>query len=122
MEKKFELRKIEARDIFLITTIIKKIGLSQFKNLILEFLPKYKNEDTDKNALYLGVGVDIACLVLENLDKCEQPVYKFLSNVSGLKEEEIATLTPSDFMEMIVEVVKKDEFKDFFQVALRLAK
>ena len=60
--------------------------------------------------------LDIADVLLNNIPKCENDFYKFLANISDLKVDEIKKLKPADFMGMIIDVIKKEEFKDFFKV------
>lgn len=64
--------------------------------------------------------IDMAGIVLENIPKCKTEIYVFLSGLSGMTKEEIADLDMVVFAEMIVDVFKKDQFKDFFKVVSKL--
>lgn len=117
-----ELKKLTAKDLFPLSTILSKIGVKQLKGVFKDNIEQYSNADVDKTALGLNIAVEIAGLLLENLEKCEQNIYKFLASISNLKEKEVAELAPADFIELIIEVAKKEEFKDFFKAASRLVK
>lgn len=116
-EKKFELRKLCAKDIFVMVKIISKIGISEFKNCF-KVNAKIKS-NMDLSAIGLEVIIEMAGIVLGNLPKCESDIYSFLADLSGKKPKEIAELEMSEFAEMIEEVLTKDEFKDFFTVVLK---
>ena len=51
---------------------------------------------------------------------CIRDSYKLLSGLSGMKESEIAELPMNTFVKMVIDVIKKDEFKDFIQVVSEL--
>lgn len=42
-------------------------------------------------------------------------IYQLLSGLSGMNKKEIAALPMNVFLSMIIDVIKKEEFKDFFQ-------
>lgn len=144
-EKPYKLRALGAEDLFPTLTIIRKIGIKEFKECfsketlekVVELFmsgAKGKAEEVeegevkeDNTLVVAGITMlpsvlDIADVLLCNIPKCEQDLYKFLANISNLKVEEIKKMKPADFMEMIVDVIKSEEFADFFEVALRLFK
>ena len=125
-EKKYELRRLNASDIFMMSQILSSIGIKEFRKCfdsenIGELVKGTKTEDT---AAKVGVAVmfDIAGIVLDNLPSCEKYVYAFLANLSGLKADEIAALPMAEFAEMVVDVIKKEDFRDFMKVVSRLYK
>ena len=74
------------------------------------------------SAVGVGVVFEMAGVIVDNLPKCEQEIYAFLSRLSGLKMEYIMEMDAVVFFEMIVDVIKKPEFKDFIGVVSRLLK
>ena len=60
------------------------------------------------------VAVDVASVIIANVPKCKDDIYTLLSGLSGMSKKEIAALPMNVFLSMIVDVVKKEEFKDFF--------
>ena len=58
-------------------------------------------------------------LLLEKLEYIQEPLIKFMSNLSGLKVKEIENLPPAEFMEMAITIIKMPEFVDFIKVVLK---
>ena len=132
-EKPYTFRQLTADDLFLMTSIISKIGLKKFADVfknsdIIDALNSDDKADDDKadnnKALVVGVSValEIGEILLGNLDKCKDNIYNLLSAVSGMTVSEIRTLGFATFAEMIIDFVKKDEFMDFFKAAAKLFK
>ena len=116
----FTFRKLNASDTFLMFKILSKIGLNDFvecfgKDTIQKMIGAKFNED---NTTMFGISVmfEIANVVMANLPKCENEIYQMLSNVSGLGVDQVRNLDMCDFAQMIIEFVKKDEFRDFIKV------
>lgn len=125
-EKKYELRSLNASDIFMMSKILSSIGVKEFRKCfnsenIGDLVKGAKTEDA---AAKVGVAVmfNIAGIVLDNLPSCEKYVYAFLANLSGLQADEIAALPMAEFAEMVVDVIKKEDFRDFMKAASRLFK
>lgn len=124
-EIKYELRTLTSDDIFPMFQIISKIGIREFKSCFDSPEVKAaiaKSGELDFNSVGLAVVLDAAGILLANLPKAKEDIYQLLSQLSGLTEQEIGALPMATFAQMIVDVVKKDEFKDFFQVVSRLFK
>lgn len=120
--KSVELRSLTSDDIFPMISILSKIGIKNIKNCfdgeetrkaIADMVSGKTNADLE--SVGLSVALDIAGLVMENLPKCKDDLYLFLAQLSGKKQKEIAAMPMADFTRMIIAVVKKEEFKDFFQ-------
>lgn len=129
-DKAFELRQLTADDIFPMFQIISKVGVREFKSCfeseevrkaIMDMASGAKDQ-ANVSAVGLTVAVDIAGVITSNLYKCKDDIYQLLSQLSGMKTKEIASLPMTTFLEMIVAVVKKEEFKDFFQGVTKLLK
>lgn len=129
-DKAFELRQLTADDIFPMFQIVSKIGVREFKSCfeseevrkaIMDMASGAKDQ-ANVSAVGLTVAVDIAGVIISNLYKCKDDIYQLLSQLSGMKTKEIANLPMTTFLEMIVAVVKKEEFKDFFQGVTKLLK
>lgn len=125
MDAKFNLRELNAKDIFSVSRIIGKIGVGNFKKcfnsdeiktLVGAMTEEDKKDEKKVSAVGITAAIEIADVLFMHLPDCERELYSFLSSVSGVKAEE---LSMPDFLELIIEVIKKPEFKDFFKVALR---
>lgn len=122
--KTYELRPLTADDVFPMFKIISKIGIKEFKACFdsPDVKKAIANGGADLNAIGLSVAIDVAGLVIDHLPNCKDDIYLLLSQLSGMAKKEIATLPMLTFTEMIIDVVKKDEFKDFFQRVSKLFK
>lgn len=141
IDKTYELRGLEADDLFIMVNIISKIGIKEFKGCfesdevkaaIKTMFEQKKNADDDSEkaeadddsfvSVGISVALDIAAILMANIGKCKNDIYALLANLSGMKEKEIAKLPIKTFTGMIYDLVKKEEFADFFQDAVKFLK
>lgn len=127
----FELRKLKSDDIFPMIGILSKVGFKDIQTILTpekmkEMMKVFnRKEDEEVNmTTVLGMNIifEVVSIIMRNLPSCKKEIYSFLSGLSGMKEEEIAELDIATFTEMIVSVIQKEEFKDFFKVVSRLFK
>lgn len=123
----YELRKMTSADIFPMCTIIKKIGIDEVKKIInspelMSLVSNSKGKDDRTTAIGMSFMLDIASLIVGNLPKCETDLYKFLASMSKMTEKELREISPADFLELVIAVLKHEDFKDFFKVASQLLK
>ena len=124
-----ELRKLQASDIFSMVRIINGIGFKTIKDSINvdetnEIRKGITDENSDVIASKVGTTVVMSILgtVIENLPKVENDVYEFAGNVAGMKAKDVAKMEAGDFVELLISIFTKDEFKDFFSRASKLIK
>ena len=134
--KPYTFRKLSSPDVFPMMKIIGLIGVNEFtacfeNDFIINtisslFGKKEENEEGKKESGATIVGVSVALeivnVLFNNLPKCEKYIYQLLSQTSNLTEDEVKALDMVVFLEMIVDFIKKDEFKDFTKVASGLLK
>lgn len=114
--EKYELRPLVASDMGAICKIITAIGVRQFKEC-------FKVEDfKDGNAEQVGFSVvfDIAGIVIANIPKAEDEIQSFLASLTGQKLSEVKKMPFADYGELIIQVVMKDDFQDFFKRVMKL--
>lgn len=139
-EKTYTLRDMTAEDVFPVFKIISCIGMKEVKNCFEDDEVKAamkamigdtegenpdataEGENPDVTAVGITVAVNIADVLFNNLPKCKDHIYHLLANLSGMNKNEIAALPMATFMNMVVDIIMKEEFKDFFQAAARLLK
>lgn len=129
-EKGYTLRPLCSKDVFPMSKIISKIGINEFTKCfqseeIKGLIASMQGDNTpDDSATIVGISValDIANVILGNLSSCEQEIYSLLAGLSGMTKKQIETLPMNTFFEMVIDVIKKDEFKGFIQVVSRLFK
>lgn len=120
---KYELRTLNASDIFPMSTILSKIGIGEFKHCFEPSeIKKMMGAKGNEAAVGMGIMFEVSNIVLTNLHKCETDVFRFLGSVANVDADEIKNLPLADFAELIVELIQKPEFKDFFSVVSRLFK
>lgn len=127
----YTLRRLTADDIFPMCAIISKIGIGEFKkcfesvavkNAISTLLSDGEENENGIESIGMAVMFDIVGIVLGNLPKCKTEIYNFVSNISNKTVEEVAKLDMATFFNIIVDIIKKPEFKDFFGVVSKLLK
>ena len=130
-ETKFELRELKSTDLFPMFAILSKIGFKDLKeslsvDTIRDLVEAVKSEEDDDETKTTAVGfsiiMEVVEVILKNLPNCEKEIYNFLAGLSGMTAKEIAELPMVTFTEMIIAVIQKDEFKDFFKVVSGLFK
>lgn len=121
-EKAYTFRKLNATDTFLMFKVLSKIGINDIADGInADSMKKLIKDHKDGDATNVGIAVatGMVNVLLTNLPKCENEIYQLLSNTSNMTVDEIQQMDFAAFMEMVIDFVKKEEFKDFFKVVSR---
>lgn len=122
---KFELRTLSAKDIFPMSEILSKIGINEFASCFDSDAVKSeigKGKKGNERKIGMIFILEVSNIILKNFSKCEHDIYKFLASVTDANPEDIERLPMDEFFELIVELVKKPEFADFFKAVSRLFK
>lgn len=112
----YDLRPLVASDMGAICKIISAIGVRQFKEC-------FKVEDfsgKDVESVGFSVIFDIAGIVIANIPKAEEEIQAFLSSLTGMKLSEVKKMPFADYGELIIQVVMKEDFRDFFKRVMKL--
>ena len=125
----YNMRNLQATDIFSVVKILNGIGLKNIKESIdFEEINKIRKGMTEDNAdavtSQVGVNVvmSIATVILENLPNVESDLYNFIGSVIDMKAKEVAKMDMGEFTDILVSIIQKEEFKDFFKRASKLIK
>ena len=112
-----ELRELKASDMGAVCKIMSAIGVKEFKSC-------FENVDVkdQKNVEAIGVSIafEIAGIIIEHIPQAQKDVDTFLASLTGQKVSDIQNLTLADYGELIIQVVTKEEFKDFFNRVMKL--
>ena len=130
---KYEMRSLQASDIFSVVKILNGIGLNNVKEAInIEEINNIRktmvedNSEDNSEKVYSQVGVkvvmSIATVILENLPKVENDLYTFVGSVIGVKANDVAKMDMGECMDLLIAIIQKEEFKDFFKRASKLIK
>ena len=118
-----ELRQLKASDMFPMFGILSKIGFKEIKDSFSQesiqgIMNSFSADNGEDKTTYVGFSIimDVVEVIMKNLPKCEHEIYNFLSGLSGMTVKEVSDMDMASFTEMIIAVVRKDEFKDFFRV------
>lgn len=118
-----ELRGLKSSDLFGMFRILSKLGLKDLRSSLsqesIQAMVSATDEADEDRAQTVGFAVflEIAEIVLANLPKCENEIFAFLSGLSGLTAAEVADLPLADFTEMVITVITREDFRDFFTAA-----
>ena len=125
----YTMRNLQATDIFSVVKILNGIGLNNVKEAIdFEEINNIRKGMTEGNAdvitsqVGLKVVMSIATVILENLPKVENDLYTFVGSVIGVKAKDVAKMDMGDFMDVLISIIQKEEFKDFCKRASKLIK
>lgn len=124
MDKVYTFRKLNSTDTFLMFKIIGKIGVNDFtksfdKDTVQDLIKNTKGAENANTIVGISVMLEMANVVISNLPKCEAEIYQMLANTSNLSVKQVKELDFVTFTEMVVDFIKKEEFKDFIKVVSR---
>lgn len=133
--KPYTFRTLGGEDMFLMFRIIGKIGVKEFnacfehdgiKHLVAAMMgEKLKEQDAEEatvSVTYITVVLEVADVIFRNLPKCETEIFQMLSQTSNLSVAQVKKLNLAQFTEMVIDFIKKEEFKDFIKVVSGLFK
>lgn len=124
----YELKTLTSKDMFPMFKIISKIGIKEFKSCFESDEVKKlasaaaNGENVDNAAVGMIIIMDIVSILVSKLPDCEDEIYSFLVGISNLKRKELEDMSMIEFTEMIIDVIKKEEFADFIGVVSKLFK
>ena len=123
----YTLRKPKATDLFVVSKIIKGIGLKNIADcfnsdeikVIRNSVSGEKVSSETLNQAGITIVLSIGELILNRLDNVKNDVIKFMSCLSGLKIKEVEDLPITEFAEMLMAIIKDPDFVDFIKVVLK---
>ena len=131
--KPYTFRPLGGGDVFLMFRIIGKIGVKEFnacfendgiKHLVAAMMGEkaVKEEESSVSVTYISVVLEVADVIFKNLPNCEDEIFQMLSQTSNLSVAQVKKLNLAQFTEMVIDFIKKEEFKDFIKVVSKLFK
>lgn len=108
----YELRPLIASDMGAICKIISAIGIREFKGCFN--INDFKGNKKNLEEIGYGVMFDIAGIIISNIPKAEKEIQTFVASVVGMKQTDVAKMPFADYGELIMEIVTKEDFRDFF--------
>lgn len=127
VEKAYTFRKLGALDVAPMCKIIGKIGITEFgkcfeSETVLNLIKQMKDKSATQvqDIAGLQVVLEMANIIVCHIPEVEKDIFALLASVSGLTVETIKAFDLVTFTEMIIDFIKKPEFKDFIGVVSRL--
>lgn len=124
-----ELRKLQATDLFGMVKILNKIGLKNIKDAIdvneIKEMRKALTEGNEAQVMSeigMNVVMSVVGVIFEHLPSVETDLYNFVGSVANMKAKDVAKMDVGDFMDLLISIAQKEEFKDFFNRASKLIK
>lgn len=125
--KAYAFRKLGASDVAPMCKIIGKIGVAEFgkcfeSETVLGLVKRMHGKDAAKvqDIAGLQVVLEMANIIICHIPEVEKDLFALLASVSDLPVETIRGFDLATFTEMIIDFVKKPEFKDFIGVVSKL--
>lgn len=129
VENKRKPRALKGTDIYLMTSIIGKIGVRNIARCMDTFEVKQamqENEGEDEETKKAQIGTlifyGVVDVLLEKMEKCEDKICRLLANLYDMTDEEVRELNATDYLDMLIDMVKDENFVDFFRHAYESAK
>ena len=124
-----ELRRLQATDLFSMVKILNGIGLKNFKDVIdtdkIKEMRKSINDDNAEQVVSdigMNVVMSVLSVILENLPSVETDLYNFIGSIANMKAKDVAKMDIGEYMDLLISIAQKEEFKDFFKRASKLIK
>lgn len=126
---RLELRQLKSTDLAPTCRIISAIGINEFKSCFESDAIKAmisgiseKRGKVNAGAVGIEVMINIAGVIISNIPKADTEIQKFVASVSGMTINEVRDLTLADYGELIIKIIKKEDYRDFFSRVVRLFK
>lgn len=125
--KLYEFRKLNSTDIAPMCKIIGKIGINEFSKCfeaegIMNLIQNNNKKKDVTKVIGLQVLLEISNIIITHIPDCEEDVFELLASVSGLTVDTVKEFDLATFTAMIIDFVRKEEFKDFIGVVSKLFK
>lgn len=129
VESKRKPRALKGKDLYLMTAIIGKIGVRNIARCmnaveVREAAKENEGKTEDERADIIGelIFYGLVDVLFERLDKCEGTITKLLARLYDMPESEVEELDANDYLDMFIDMVKGENFADFFRRAYESAK
>ena len=143
----FELKPLQASDLFQMIRILRKLGISDIRSYLkpelISALDFKKPTMLDENGKEVDLPIDqwndrqieaqtrseraqeelsmtILGMIVDRVPECEVEIYQLLANASGMDFKTMRSMPIMDFMNLLYAYVGRSEFKDFFMQAVKL--
>lgn len=115
IERLYTLRRLRDGDLFPLLNILKKIGIKDCKDAFIQVV------SGEKTLEQIGIiaSLDIADILIGNMEKVEKEIYEMWSDISGISVEEIKNMEFGTLPLMIIDTFSEAKNTSFFKVLSR---
>lgn len=111
VERPYTLRKLKDRDLFPLLQLFRKIGLKNFKESLIQ-----ATEGESVKEIGAAVVLDMADVIIANLEGASDEIYGFWSDLSGIPKEQILDMEFGTLPMMIFDTFSEVKNTAFFKV------
>ena len=124
VERPYTLRTLNATDIAPMAKVISKIGIDEFTKCfgsenVLKII-RTGDKESMSDMAGLQVVLEMVNIITAHIPDCDKEIFALLAQVSGLKVDVIKAFDLPTITRMVIDFVKKEEFKDFIGVVSEL--
>lgn len=112
----YTLRKLKDSDLFLVLDILGAILPDDLANVFVQIATKEKKVEE----VGMTVMMRLVKEICRRIDDVRDELYSFLSDVSGIPEDEIGDMPFGTTPMMLVDIIKNEKNNDFFKVLSEL--
>lgn len=113
--KPYELRNLKDSDIFPLLSILRKIGMKEFKDSMTQ--PMTTKDEREHG---IAVFMDIATVIVSNIGNAEEEIYDLWSDLSGIPADQIKEMEFGTLPMMIFDTFTEMRNTTFFKVLSKL--
>lgn len=115
-------KQFDLDDVFLMSEIIDKIGLEADIDKITKQIKATKLENKEDAAkigkeVAVALGLDLVTKIVRSFHKAKVEVKQLISNLTGMKQEEVSKMSLKQMKDFFSELVSHEEFGDFLKQA-----
>lgn len=114
----YEMRKLKSSDLGIVCKILSGIGVKEFKTCFN--IQDFKNNNKNPEQLGMNVVFDIGGIIIENIPKVQKDIDCFIASLIGQDIQQVQDMDFAEYGSLIIEIVAKEEFKDFFKSVMKL--
>ena len=111
----YTLRHLKDGDLFPLLRILKKIGISDCKDAFIQAASEKKVLEQ----IGMKVSLNIADILIRNMEKMEDEIYGLWSDISGIPVEEMKEMEFGTLPLMIIDTFSEARNTSFFRVLSR---
>lgn len=107
------MRKLTGQDLFTLLSLFGQIGIDELIGDLMDEVDvdgeKVNSSDIDVS----GLVTQLVQLVTKNVPKIKDELNEFLADLLGYSVDEVKELSLTDYFQVVVDVFKQEEMKDF---------